>query len=311
MRVSVLGATSVRQADVQVDLGGPKVRALLAALALYAGRAVSPDRIIDLLWPRDPPPAVTAALQTYVAKLRRAVEPDRVARAPSTVLVTSTAGYALILQPGVLDSAVFRQSVEESHRRLLHPSDGLPRTPPSLTLDDLWSLRESLTAALDLWSDTPFLDLPDDNAVLAERAGLTALRLVALEDLALVRVALGEESAVAVDLEPLITTHPLRESLWAVRILALARSGQQHEALAAARAVRRSLAEELGVDPGPMLQQLERAVLQQSADLWWRPAEGASAVHRGNGVEPADRPPGTTSRRPCCHRRQRFVRRLC
>jgi DNA-binding SARP family transcriptional activator len=280
MRVTVLGAAAVQRAGHQVDLGGPKVRSLLAALALYAGRPVSPDRIIDLLWQRDPPPAVTASLQTYVAKLRRAVEPDRAARAPSTVLLTSTAGYALHLPPGVLDCATFRKSIGDIHHRLLRPVDRLPRTPPGLTVDDLWLLRAELTAVLDLWSGTPFLDLPDDDVVLAERAGLAALRLVALEDLALVRVALGEESAVAVDLEPLVLSHPLLESLWAVRILALARSGQQQGSLAAARLIRRSLADELGVDPGPMLQDLERAVLQQSAELWWRPTEGSRSVHR-------------------------------
>ena len=282
MRVTVLGTASVQRDGVQVDLGGPKVRSLLAALALYAGRPVSPDRIIDLLWQQNPPPAVTASLQTYVAKLRRAVEPDRAVRAPSRVLLTSAAGYALHLAPGVLDCTVFRQSIDESHRRLLRPADRLPRTPTDLTVDDLWSLREKLTAALDLWSGIPFLDLPDDDAVLAERAGLAALRLVALEDLALVRVALGEESAVAVDLEPVVLSHPLQESLWAVRILALARAGQQHWSLAAARQVRRSLADELGVDPGPMLQDLERAVLQQSAELWWRPAEGSNTGHRAS-----------------------------
>lgn len=272
MQVTVLGAASVRRGGGPVDLGGPKVRSLLAALALYAGRAVSPDRIIDLLWPRDAPPAVTASLQTYVAKLRRALEPERAARAPSTVLLTSPAGYALHLPAGALDAARFRGAVEDAHRRLPRPAAELPRVPPELTADDLQALRQQLANALGLWSDTPYLDLPDDDAVIAERAGLTALQLVAAEDLALVRVALGEESSVAVDVEQLVAAHPLRESLCAVWILALARSGQQHEALAAARAVRRTLADELGVDPGPVLQHLERAVLQQSAHLWWRPA---------------------------------------
>ena len=99
-----------------------------------------------------------------------------------------------------------------------------------------------------------------------------------LADLAPVRIAMGEESSVAADLEQVVAKHPLRESSWALRILALARSGQQHDALAAARKVRRLLADELGVDPGPMLQDLERAVLQQSAELWWRPVEGLAIV---------------------------------
>ncbi|MET0865358.1 MAG: AAA family ATPase [Nakamurella sp.] len=293
MQVTVLGPASVQSAGVAVDLGGPKVRSLLAALALHAGRAVSPDRIIDLLWQQDIPPAVTASLQTYVAKLRRALEPDRVARAPSTILLTSTAGYTLRLPADGLDVSIFRQTADAAHRQLRRPADGLPRVPAGLTVAELGTLREQLTQALALWSDTPYLDLPDDDVVLAERAGLAALRLVAIEDLALIRIALGEESAVAVDLESVVATHPLRESVAAVRILALARAGQQHESLAVARAVRKALADELGVDPGRMLQLLEQKVLEQSADLWWQPepskGDANGAGQRAVSTAPADR----------------------
>ena len=278
MRVTVLGAATVRRSGAPVDLGGPKVRSLLAAFALHAGRAISPERIVDLLWQQDAPPAVTASLQTYVARLRRALEPHRMARAPSTVLVTSSAGYSLILPDGALDATAFRRCVELAHRRVASPTGGLPRTSPDLAIEDLLDLRTTLTATLDLWTDTPYLDLPDNDAVLAERAGLQALRLIAVEDLALVRIALGEESAVAADLEAMTAAHPLRETLWATRILALARAGQQHESLATARAVRTCLADELGVDPGPMLQELEHAVLRQSAELWWRPPGSRTAV---------------------------------
>ena len=300
MRVTVLGAASVWRAEVQVDLGGPKVRALLAALALYGGRTVSPDRIIDLLWQQDTPPAVTASLQTYVAKLRRALEPDRAARAPASTLLTSNGGYSLHLQADALDVWRFRQSVDQVHRRLLRPADGLPRTPLELTSGDLRVLRHELTVTLALWKDTPFLDLPEeDDAVVAERAGLAARRLIAVEDLALVRIALGEESSVAGDLEPLVAAHPLRESLWGIRILALARSGQQQESLAAARAVRTALTDELGVDPGPMLQLLEGAVLQQSPDLYWQPAGGRSltgpAHDPATSTTPPAEPGGITS----------------
>ena len=100
MRVGILGAAEARLDGVAVDLGTRKQRALLAALALHRGRPVAPDALVDLLWGDAPPAAVTATLQGYVARLRRALEPDRPPRAPSEVLVTQQAGYALQLADG-------------------------------------------------------------------------------------------------------------------------------------------------------------------------------------------------------------------
>ena len=99
MQVAVLGPVVARRDDVVIDLGAPKQRALLTALALDAGRPVAPDRLIELLWADDPPPAVAASLQTYVAGLRRALEPGRAARAPASIVVTSALGYSLEMSP--------------------------------------------------------------------------------------------------------------------------------------------------------------------------------------------------------------------
>ncbi len=107
MRVGILGAAEARLNGAAVDLGTRKQRALLAALAMHRGRPVVPDALVDLLWGESPPTAVTATLQGYVARLRRALEPDRPPRAPSEVLVTQQSGYALRLAEDALDSARF------------------------------------------------------------------------------------------------------------------------------------------------------------------------------------------------------------
>ena len=128
MRVSVLGAAEARIAGAPVDLGTRKQRALLAALALHRGRPVSPDTLVSLLWADAPPPGVTGTLQGYVAGLRRALEPARPARAPSTVLVTEGAGYALHVPAEHLDAACFDAVVGTVHQRLGSPT--LVSAPP-------------------------------------------------------------------------------------------------------------------------------------------------------------------------------------
>lgn len=269
-----------------IDVGGAKPRALLALLALHAGRPVAPDRIVDLLWPGRPPAAATASLQTYVAKLRQLLEPGRRARAAATVLVTASTGYALRLPADAIDAARFRSTVDRVHRSLPRPGAGILRIPPGLHADRLPGMRADLDAALSLWRGTPYHDLPADDAVVAERAGLAELRVVAVEDLALLRMGLGEDAAVAGDLQPVLADHPVRESLWALAVLALARAGRQADALTAARRIRGTLADELGIDPGPTLQQLEQAVLRQDPALRWRPEPPVVA----GAVTPAEPP---------------------
>jgi DNA-binding SARP family transcriptional activator len=270
VQVGVLGPTTAQRGRAAIDLGTRKARAVVAALALGGGRAVSVDALVDLLWGEEPPAAVEASLQAYVAGLRRALEPDRPPRAPATVLVTTAPGYVLRLPEGALDAARFDLAVSTAHRRVagLRAGDvaGLP-------VDDLLALAASLDGALGLWRGTPYLELGDAPAAVAERTRLEELRLVGVEDRARVRLALGEHATVAAELEPLVSQHPLREDLWALRAAALAGSGRQAEALAALRAVRRLLADELGIDPGPALRRVEQAVLRQDPAL-----QGATAV---------------------------------
>ncbi|MFI2707866.1 BTAD domain-containing putative transcriptional regulator, partial [Nocardioides sp. CER28] len=259
-----------------VDLGTPKQRALIAALALSRGRAVSVDGIVDLLWGETPPGGVSATLQAYVSQLRRVLEPHRERRAPATVLVTVAPGYALRVAPGGLDVTRFESTVVEVHAAL----QGLDLTgPPALTAAELTAAVTRLDGALSLWRGEPYADLGDAAAAVAERARLEELRLVALEDRAVARLALGQHATVAAELEALTAAHPLRERLWALRALALTRSGRQAEALDALRQVRELLDEELGLEPSADLRRLQTAVLRQDPTLEWvAPSPGQAAA---------------------------------
>ena len=275
MEIAVLGPVEVRRDGVPVDLGTPKQRALLTALALSHGQPVSVDAIIDLLWDDSAPPAATATLQAYVSGLRKVLEPGRERRAPAGVLVTVAPGYALRLPPGALDAERFDTTVTEEHRRLALPLLG----PPTLPVDVLRRSVDRLDDALGLWRGSAYSELESSTGAVAERAHLDELRVVALEDRAVALLALGEHARTVADLEALTSAHPLRERLWALRALALVRSGRQAEALDVLRQVREILDEQLGLDPGAELQQLQVQVLRQDPSLAWTgPPEAVRTV---------------------------------
>lgn len=276
MRVGILGAAQASLDGVPVDLGTRKQRALLAALALHRGRPVSPDTLVELLWGGDPPPAVTATLQGYVAGLRRALEPGRPARAPSEVLVTREGGYALVSGAGTVDADAFDAAVTRAHAVLG------PVRVPQASVGEAARMHEDLDEALALWRGTPYAELEDAAAASAERARLEELRAIALEDRAVAGLALGRHATVAAELEALTATYPLRERLWSLRALALARSGRQADALETLRRVRDVLADELGLEPGTELRELQTRLLRQDPSLDWHPAgHGAGVPPRG------------------------------
>ncbi|TDW81606.1 transcriptional regulator [Kribbella pratensis] len=276
MRVGILGAAEVLRDGEPVELGGRKQRMLLSALALYAGQPVPVDSLIDMLWRDSPPPSALSTLQVYLAGVRKALEPDRPARTLPRTVVTVAPGYALRLPGDCLDAARFAAVVDAAHRRLGSWSDEVSGAiaAPELEPDELGPVITALDDALALWRGTPYLDLDDAPAAIAERGRLEELRLVALEDRAVARLALGLHATLAAELEALTAEHPLRERLWALRVLALAGAGRQADALDALRRVRRVLADELGLDPGTPLRELELAVLRQDPQLVWRPKPG-------------------------------------
>jgi DNA-binding SARP family transcriptional activator len=266
VEVRVLGPVTAGLDGAELDLGTPKQRALVAALALSAGRPVPVDTIVDLLWGDAPPAGVAGTLQAYVSGLRRVLEPERERRAPATVLVTASPGYALRLAPGALDAERFEQVVDEQHRRVQLVSGVGPAV---LSGTELGECVAQLDQALALWRGAPYVELGDAPAAAAERTRLEELRLVALEDRAVADLALGHHSTVAADLEAMTAAYPLRERLWSLRALALTRSGRQADALQVLREVRDVLDEELGIEPSAELRDLQTAVLRQDSALDW------------------------------------------
>ena len=250
VRVGVLGPVTAWVDGAEAALGGPRQRAVLARLVAARGRVVTADRLVEDLW-SEPPHGALPAIRTFVAALRRGIEPGRTARAPARHLVTDGPGYAL---RGVdVDAWSFEAAV--SGTRELAPA----------------AARAALDGALGTWRGTPYAGLDQPWAV-AERARLAEVRLVATERRAEVRIALGDAADVVPGLDAHVAEHPWREEAWRLLALALYRSGRQAEALAVLRRARAMLAGELGVDPGARLTELEGRVLRHDV------GDGAAAT---------------------------------
>lgn len=291
LELCVLGPLVLRRAGTLLEPGAPRQRSLLTALALTPGHAVSVDTLVDLLWGERPPPGVLATVQAYVSGLRKVLEPERERRAPARVLVTQAPGYALRLGPQACDATRFEQAVTLQHRRLPLPLLG----PSPVPADDLHTSVAALDEVLGLWRGQPYAELGDLPSVLAERTHLEELRVIALEDRAAARLAIGDHATAAAELETLTGQHPLRERLWALRVLALVRSGRQADALDALGRVRTVLADELGLDPGAELRDLQARVLAQDDALFW--SAPAAADPRERELRSAPLPDGPDTAR--------------
>ena len=253
----LLGPLEAQDGARRVELGRPKQRALLAVLLVHANDVVSLDRLIEELWGDEPPSRAATSLQTYVSNLRRALDPGRPARAPSRVLVSQPPGYRLVVGAGDLDAARFAALAEEGHQLLqVHRPAAAARV-----------LREGLA----LWRGPALAEVADEAFAQAERNRLEELRVAALEDRVATDLDLGGHAAAVAELEELAGRYRFRERLHGLWMLALYRSGRQAEALQAFAAARRALAEELGIDPGRWLRQLETGILHQDPGLDWTP----------------------------------------
>lgn len=272
----MLGRLEAVRDGVALDLGGPKQRALLAALLVRAGRVVPLDQLIDDLWPGDPPARAAATVQVFVSNLRRVLEPDRPRGGVAAVLVTAAPGYVLRAEPGSIDADEFVRLAE------------LGRT--ALVEDDAERAAELLSAATVLWRGAAWSDVADLPFAQAETARLEGLRLSVLENRVEAALALGRHGAVVAELEHRVQVHPLRERQRAQLMIALYRSGRQADALAAYRAGRRVLNEELGLEPSAALKALEQAILRQDPDLAWEPPQPMIQPAAPSATEPADEP---------------------
>jgi DNA-binding SARP family transcriptional activator len=259
-----------------LGLGGAKQRALLAVLLLHAGEVVSAERLVDELWGEDPPKSARSVLQVYVANLRKVLEPGRARRAAGGVLRTRPPGYLVAVAPDDLDLGHFERLAEQGRA--------------ALAAGDAEEAAGLLRGALELWRGPALADVALEASGQAEIAGLEERRLAALEDRIEAELAAGRHSELVGELEAVIAAHPLRERLHGQFLLALYRSGRQAEALEAYRRMRETLAEELGIDPGRPLQDLERAILAQDPTLDWVPAAAAASQLAAGQPAPGRRP---------------------
>jgi predicted ATPase/DNA-binding SARP family transcriptional activator len=278
--IRFLGGLEVRVGDAVASLGGPQARAVLALLALDAPTTVPVPRLIDELWPEDPPRHAVGTIQTHVATLRRALGDDR------GRLRTRAGGYALDLDGDEPDAARFEALARRGRRLLdLDPTSAVDR----------------LQAALELWLGEPFLGLTGHAARLAlEATRLRELHVTVREDLADGRLRIGDHAAALADLERLAAAEPPRERTLGLLLRALVADGRQTEAATRFDEHRRRLDRAFGATPSPMLQRLRDEL------------QGARAVPtiRGPTERAEDRDRGERTPRPSTTRLPTYRTRL-
>ncbi|HLM05251.1 MAG TPA: BTAD domain-containing putative transcriptional regulator [Blastococcus sp.] len=269
LRISLLGTCTASLGNTPLDLGGPRQRAVLAVLLLARGEIVPGDRLVESVWGERAPADPAGALQAYVSHLRRRLQPASAARTRSAVIVSEGRGYAVRLPPDAVDVWRFEALLDRAG-----------------TEADPAQTAAMMTEALALWRGPPLADWADEPWAETEIGRLTELRAAARERLLAARLELGEAPLLVPDLEAMVAEEPLREERWRLLVLALYRAQRQADALGALRRARTTLADELGVDPGPALRELEQQVLDQSPALTV-PVQRSRAPQR----QPAAPPP--------------------
>jgi DNA-binding SARP family transcriptional activator len=263
MRFRLLGAVEAEDSGVPVALGGPRQRAVLAALLLRAGRPAGTGYLVDAVW-ESPPATPESNIRTYVAGLRRCL-------GGSSRLVTTSGGYVLRLRPDELDVSVFDELAGQAE-------------DAARERDFEWAAK-CCEQALGLWRGEPFEDLTPGPALRAEATRLNERHLTLLELRAEAAVELGRAESVVGELRGLRERHPLRERLSGLLMRALARCGRHAEALQVFRDLRRTLVDELGIEPGAEVRQIHQELLEADPAP---PAPAATApVPRLLPAEPA------------------------
>jgi DNA-binding SARP family transcriptional activator len=265
MDVRLFGQLEAADGGVALAVRGAKQRALLALLALHRGEPVSADRLIDALWGDGLAAKPANALQAQIGQLRRTLG--------AGAIVTTEAGYALAVGPDEVDVVRFEQLVAKG-RRLAEAGE-------------MALASAALGEALGLRRGEPLAEFAYAGFAEAERAQLDELTLVAIETRAEANLVLGRDGELAGELEAQCAQHPLRGRLWELLILALYRAGRQADALRAYAEVRDRLVDELGIDPGPALRELQARILAQDPSLAAAspaPARAATAAAAGVAV---------------------------
>jgi len=269
----ILGPLEIAAGGQPLPVQGARTRAVLAMLLVHANQVVPADRLTAELWAGQPADRAAASLQVRVSQLRKALraagEPDR--------LVTRPPGYLIRVTPGELDAPRFEHLARDGETALAAGDGALA--------------ARRLDEALGLWRGAALADVDDAPFAQAEARRLEERRLAALESRAEARLACGGHRELIGELETLTAAHPLRERLWAHRMLALYRAGRQAEALRAYRDLRAILTGELGIEPSPALRELEGRILRQDARLA-PPAPGEDRAG-GPGARSEAEPPVT------------------
>ena len=262
MEFRILGPLEVLDGEQPVPISGAKPRALLGALLLHANEVVSTARLIDELWGERPPATAENLVQGYVHALRKQLGAD--------AIVTQAPGYRLQVDSRKLDLLEFERLLAAAR---------------AAELEDAVELRRR---ALGLWRGPPLADVRFEGSARHESGRLSGLRLEAQIERIQADLELGRHALVTSELEALVRAHPYHERLHTQLMLALYRSGRQAEALQAYRTVTRTLSEELGLQPGQDLRELQSAILRQdeSLDLATHPSRAPVAVTKLPPAEP-------------------------
>ena len=242
MEFGLLGPLSVVEGRSDVTPARPKQRALLALLLLRRGEVVPGAQLIEALWGEEPPGTAQTALHGHISALRKLVGAERIRTRPP--------GYLLAVPAGEVDLDRFEALVTQARER-----------------DDPAARSSCLREALALWRGEPLSELQGEPFADREIARLNELRVTALEDRIDADLPLGRHHELVPELESLVAEHPFRERLRGQLMLALYRCERQADALGAYRSGRSALADELGLEPGPALRDLEARVLRQDPGL--------------------------------------------
>jgi DNA-binding SARP family transcriptional activator len=253
VRFELLGPVRALRGGAPLDLGPAKQVAVLAALLVNADRSVGRDELIRAVWtPADAPPTAENLIATYVLRLRRILEPARARRAPARLIQSTPAGYRVFLAPGQLDVYAVNEAIAAARKAR---DDGDPQTA-----------LDAYDQALALCRGTPLEGVPGPLAR-AIRAQLSSMRVDTLEERLDTALDLGRHQEVIAELTSLAVAYPARERIRAMLMLALYRSGRQAEALAVFQDARRTLVDELGIEPGRDLQRLQEWMLRSDPRL--------------------------------------------
>lgn len=251
VEVGLLGPTRLVVGDAAVAISTPRLRELLARLALDVGRVLSVDRLVDDLWSGEPPKGAVGSLRSYVSNLRRVL--DRAGLDGATVLATSGRGYLLALPPEAVDVHRLDATVAAARRATDH--------------GDVEMALRAYADAGALWRGDPLADVHDRSFAQPEVTRLEGLRRALREERLQVMVDAGRHAESVPELEALVREDPTWERPHVLLMLALYRSGRAADALHVHRSHRATLADELGLDPGREIEELAERILRQDATL--------------------------------------------